>query len=522
MRPAKLLYIFMLTLLVLKINGQDVLTNNGLNKIYYPNGKLSSEGYMRNGQPDGYWRTYYPSGIIKSEGNRKNHLLDSIWVFYNEAGDTLRKVSYVMGKRNGYSIEYNVQHLQDPMLRGKVVSRELYVNDKKEGLSTYYFANGKLREEAQYADNKRNGIAREFDTDGQLITLQRFYNGILVEREKINRTDEKGLKQGIWKTYYPNGRVKTEVNYKDDLLSGSYKEYDESGNVSVLLQYSKGLLIEQKDTADLDIEIVNRTDEEGNIIYSGSYRKNIPVGIHREYDKNGKVTNAYLYSDNGSKIGEGIITNEGKKEGAWKYYYDSGSVRAAGNFSNNLEQGNWKFYYGNGKTEQTGVFKNGKTDGVWKWYYENGDLKREEEYFEGREEGICVEYDTVGNVITSGSYFDGQKEGEWVYKAGDYSEKGKYVGDLKDGKWQAYYSDGKLRYEGNFVQGNPDGEHIFYYPNGKIKELNYYVMGIQEKNWKKFDENGLLLITITYRDNKEYRINGEKVEFVENDVKLIE
>ena len=72
------------------------------------------------------------------------------------------------------------------------------------------------------------------------------------------------------------------------------------------------------------------------------------------------------------------------------------------------------------------------------------DLKREEEYYEGRAEGIYVEYDTVGAVMVSGKYFDGQKEGEWFYKVGDYTEKGKYVGDLKDGKWQAFYTDGKL------------------------------------------------------------------------------
>jgi len=135
---------------------------------------------------------------------------------------------------------------------------------------------------------------------------------------------------------------------------------------------------------------------------------------------------------------------------------------------------------------------------------------------------VSAEYDSIGNVITKGTYFDGQKEGEWFYKAGDYSEKGKYVGDLKDGKWQAFYNDGKLAYEGEYIQGNPDGEHVFYYNDGKIKEINYYVMGIAEKNWKKYDENGVLLITITYKDNKEYRINGEKIEFAQDDVKLIQ
>lgn len=520
MKSLRFLPFFVLLGTILPVQGQE--NKSGYTKLYHPNGKLASEGLMRNGQPDGYWKTYFPTGVIKSEGNRKNHLLDSIWIFYNEAGDTLQKVSYIMGKRNGYTTGYQVINSQDPLLRGKVISRELFVNDKREGLSLYYYPEGLIKEEVQYVNNKRQGWTREFDKEGKLISLQRFNNGTLVERERINRSDEQGLKQGVWKTYFPNGRIRSEINYRDDLLNGPYKEYDENGNVSVLLQYAKGVLLEEQDTAGLDIEIRNELDSEGNVVYSGSYRKDIPVGIHRIFDKNGRVINAFLYSDYGIKMGEGIITSEGKKEGEWKYFNTDGTTRSSGNYVNNLEQGTWKYYFGNGKTEQSGIFKNGKADGLWKWYYGNGGIKREEEYFEGKEEGVSIEYDTLGNIITSGNYFDGQKEGEWIYRAGDYSEKGKYIGDLKDGKWQAFYRDGKLKYEGNFVQGNPDGEHVFYYPNGQIKELNYYIMGISEKNWKKFDENGLLLITITYKDNREYRINGQKVEFAENDIKLIQ
>ncbi|MBN1790863.1 MAG: toxin-antitoxin system YwqK family antitoxin [Bacteroidales bacterium] len=520
MKSLCFLPVFIFLVSILTVHGQEI--KNGYTKLYHPNGKMASEGLMRNGQPDGYWKTYFPTGVLKSEGNRKNHLLDSIWIFYNEAGDTIQKVSYIMGKRNGFTTGYQVLNTQDPLLRGKVISRELFVNDKREGLSLYYYPEGSIREEVQYVNNKRQGITREFDKEGKLITLQRFNNGTLVERERINRSDEQGLKQGVWKSYYPNGRIRSEVNYRDGLLNGPFKEYDENGNVSVLLQYTKGVLIEEQDTAALDIEIRNELDSDGNVVYSGSFRKNVPVGIHRIFDGSGKVVNAFLYNDSGIKLGEGIITSEGKKEGEWKYFNMDGTIRSSGNYSNNLEQGTWKYYFGNGKTEQTGVFKNGRADGLWKWYYVNGGIKREEEYFEGKEEGVSIEYDTLGNIITSGSYFDGQKEGEWIYQAGDYSEKGVYIGDLKDGKWQAFYRDGKLKYEGNFVQGNPDGEHVFYYPNGQIKEINYYVMGISEKNWKKFDENGLLLITITYKDNREYRINGQKVEFAENDIKLIQ
>jgi len=522
MKSRIILFGFLLLFTIANVWAQEEMVKNGYTKVYYPNGKVSSEGMMKNGLPDGYWKTYFPTGVIKSEGNRRNHMLDSIWVFYNEMGDTLQKVDFVMGKRNGYVTEYKYQDIQDPMRRGTIVSRELYVNDKRAGKSYYYYETGQLKEVVDYLDNKKNGNYVEYDRKGNVITLQRYINGALVERERINRLDQGGLKQGVWKEFYENGRVKREASYKDDQLNGYYKEYDENGEVKVLLQYTEGRILERADTAEIDIEVRNTLDSLGNVVFSGSYRKNVPVGIHRMYNKEGKVTNAFLYNDNGVKLGEGIITAEGKKEGPWTYFYSSGKVRAKGKYSNNQEIDVWRFYFEDGKTEQTGIFKNGKYDGTWQWYYGNGNIKREEDYFEGREEGNSIEYDSIGNVIAKGSYFDGLKEGEWIYQAGDYMEKGKYVGDLKDGKWQAYYANGKLKYEGSYLQGNPDGEHTYYYSNGKIKEIDTYVMGIADKNWRKYDENGNLLITITYRDNREYRINGQKIDFEQDDIKLIQ
>ena len=56
------------------------------------------------------------------------------------------------------------------------------------------------------------------------------------------------------------------------MLNGSFKEYDEDGNIKVILQYAKGALVEETDTVDMEIEIRNTYDAEGNLVYSGSYR----------------------------------------------------------------------------------------------------------------------------------------------------------------------------------------------------------------------------------------------------------
>ena len=63
----------------------------------YDNGVVSSEGYMLNGKPEGYWKTYYEDGLLKSEGNRLNQQLDSIWKFYSPTGSMTQQISYKDG-----------------------------------------------------------------------------------------------------------------------------------------------------------------------------------------------------------------------------------------------------------------------------------------------------------------------------------------------------------------------------------------------------------------------------------------
>jgi antitoxin component YwqK of YwqJK toxin-antitoxin module len=86
--------VVLIVLSVLFVNAQDTILSNGHNVFHYPNGKVSSEGFMVNGQPDGYWKTFYEDGTLKSEGNRKNFLLDSAWRFYDDSGKIVVEINY--------------------------------------------------------------------------------------------------------------------------------------------------------------------------------------------------------------------------------------------------------------------------------------------------------------------------------------------------------------------------------------------------------------------------------------------
>jgi uncharacterized protein len=490
---------------------------DGYQIFKYPNGSVSSEGLIKNGKPEGFWKSYYVTGIKKSEGKRTSFQLDSIWIFYDQVGDTTEKINYLFGKKNGWYYKYK----KDPSTGVYLWSKELFAGDRKEGTAYIYFPDNKVQQTIAYNNGKKEGLSKEYDKEGNVITLFEYSNDFLVSRERINRLDNKGLKQGEWKEFYPNGRIKSEKTYKDDLMHGYYKEYDNRGKLVLTMLYENGSIVKSRVEDEPDIEIINKYDQDGKLIYSGPYRNKVPVGIHREYGKDGKVTNALRYNDNGLLLSEGIVDEAGNLNGKWKDIYPNGNVQAEGQFTDNRRSGMWKFYNLSQKVEQTGSFNNGRPDGLWKWYYDNGALLREEEYFQGQRDGSCTEYSVSGEIIAQGLYSDGEKNGEWKYKTGDFTEEGKYIIGLKDGVWRSYYSGGQLKFKGNFVQGNPNGQQLYYYENGKIKEEQYFQMGIREKTWKKFNEEGLAVLVITYKNDMEFSINGVRIKLPESDTKLI-
>lgn len=515
----KKIVFFLFFALVCKISSaQDNTTlNDGYHEFKYPNGAISSEGLIKNGKPEGFWKSFYITGVKKSEGKRTNFLLDSIWVFYDQAGDTTEKINYLYGKKNGWYFKYK----KDASRGVYKWSKELFAADKKEGTAYQYFPDGKIQQTFSYNDGKKEGLSKEYDSEGNIITLLEYNNDFLVSREKINRTDKNGLKQGDWKDFYPSGGIKSEKTFKDDLIHGYYKEYDTRGRLVLTMLYDNGAIVKSKVEDEPDIEIVNKHDADGKLIYSGPYRNKVPVGVHREFGKDGKVTNSFIYNDNGLLLSEGIVDEAGNRNGKWKDLYANGKIQAEGQFADNRRTGLWKFYNAEEKVEQTGSYNNGRPDGLWSWYYETGTILKEEEYFQGQRDGLSTEYSPTGEVIAQGQYSDGERNGPWKFKSGDLSEEGKYITGLKDGVWKSFYNNGKLKFRGSFVQGNPDGQQSFYYENGKTKEDQFFQMGIRQKTWKKFSEDGTPLMVISYKDDIETSINGVKIKLPEGETKLI-
>jgi antitoxin component YwqK of YwqJK toxin-antitoxin module len=482
---------------------QGEVNPNGYN-VFKENGKITSEGTLRDGKPDGYWKTYYPSGKIKSEGNRKNFLLDSTLKFYNDKGILATEFNYKNNKKNGFKKSYDDED-------GKLLTAENYIEDIKSGPAFFYYKSGKIKKKINFVNGREEGTSYEFDEDSTIISIYDYQMGFLKKQEKINRRDEQKRKQGMWKEFYVNGVVKSEGKYLDGKKDGFFKEYSPDGSLLNAEKFINGNI--QTNVPELaKIDTKTSYYPGGKIKYSGGYKNEKPEGIHREYDTLGNIIKSKIFTE-GYLKSEGILDEQGKQQGIWKEYHSNGKLKSKGEYKEGKRIGYWEFYHPEGTVEQKGKYdKKGRPQGEWKWYYENGQLLRDENYVDGKEDGIMTEYSDSGKVITKGEYIDGNREGAWFYELNNYREEGTYKNDKRDGEWKHFYiPGGNLRFIGKFVDGNPDGRHKFYYPNGNINQEGEYRAGNKEGAWKFYTEDGFLFLIIWYENDVEIKYDGVKI-----------
>ena len=111
------------------------------------------------------------------------------------------------------------------------------------------------------------GIGKDYYEDKSLRLVAPYLNGkVITYYENGNIGYEQNYKdgnlEGLTKTYYESGKLNLELNYKNDLLDGLSKGYYENGQLSAQENYKEG---------KRNGELVNY-DEKGNIILRLIYK----------------------------------------------------------------------------------------------------------------------------------------------------------------------------------------------------------------------------------------------------------
>jgi antitoxin component YwqK of YwqJK toxin-antitoxin module len=259
-----------------------------------------------------------------------------------------------------------------------------------------------------------------------------------------NQLDQTGLKQGYWvitaemsgDRSYPTGAKVEEGFYKDDLRDGVWKKYYPSGKLRSEITYVLG----KPHGYYVTFYSNGGIEEQGNWIDE----KN--VGEFKRYYENGKVHQHFYFNE------------QGKRHGIQYYFHENGNPALVVDIKNGIESGLQKRFNPDGTLAEEKIFEHGKVKaGSTKTYKQpkaiepkadpnNPEIGREVSADRSKfktnpaipfeQNGYNTLYDVNGNITQSGEFKNGKLyNGKWYrYNSSgvlvkiDLFRKGKYIG----------------------------------------------------------------------------------------------
>lgn len=288
---------------------------------------------------------------------------------------------------------------------------------------------------------------------------------------------------------------------------------------------------------------VDTNINDGNVVVKSKsieYKKGIPTGNFKIYDKNGLVIIEAKLKNKEKNIFQGqmvTIADDKLRKAIGEFSLDTDYLIEGISYEDidlpfeSIINGDIEVKYKNNQIKYRGKYKNSKRIGEHVSYFENGNLEAKGEY---REDGSAnrVEYYMNGNLALRELFSDYNNRihngiYERYYESGQLEVREKYF-ENGDSIYEEFYFNGNLKKKCNYRNYDEEkvlnGEYIEYYENGKVKANAYYNNNMLEKfainysngvlgflgdrkkgNGKMYLKNGQLLLSL---ENGKYYMNG--------------
>jgi antitoxin component YwqK of YwqJK toxin-antitoxin module len=185
---------------------------------------------------------------------------------------------------------------------------------------------------------------------------------------------------------------------------------------------------------------------------------------------------------------------EGRKQGHWIKKYQNGNVMYDGFFSNDKPTGEFKRYYDDSTLKSVLVFSKNGTEAKASLFYSNGLVASAGKYVNQLKEGKWQFFSAIskGLLVSEVEYSGDKKNGSSVkyYPDSTIAEKVCYVNDVRNGEYVKYYPGGTLSLKTNYLNGKMDGKFEAFYENGKPEFLGQYKNDLREGTWIIYRKDG--------------------------------
>ena len=272
----KFLFIFLVFLVnsIFSYSSIKTSTDEELQKVFDKNKEIIV--VYRNSIKDNIPKKYIENIIPKEEFNisNDNHIKITIRYtqknksyilaeIYTPNGDLAVKTEIKLRKKILFNeieklireIEDNEGSNQSDILNNKF--SESFEKNVKSFVSYSYYDDGSVNSKTEY-DFDRKSITMLIYGDGKILskTIAKYKGSIQDENMDIDfyeNLTKTFIKMKVKKvengqevrTFYPSGKLESVGVYKDNILNGEYKEYDESGNLIKEILYKDGIEVKK-------------------------------------------------------------------------------------------------------------------------------------------------------------------------------------------------------------------------------------------------------------------------------------
>ncbi len=273
------------------------------------NNKPSTTLVYVNGVKHGVYSYFDFYGRKVTEGQYLNGKLHDKMIWYHENGNLETEVNYVYGELDGAYIDY----YED----GTIESKHHYSLGKLHGEGITYYKDGTIKSKDEYHYNERFGRRENYCSSGNLQLVRFYEHGRLIGYSYLDENSEEipmiPIEDETSKivSYYNNGKISRELEYKDGYLHHVYKEYFFSGQLKEEKYYDnrelEGNMTEYFPNGNIKKEqqyisgningIAKEYFDNGNLKKEETYLYDIKEGITRKYNETGKLILEETYFD---------------------------------------------------------------------------------------------------------------------------------------------------------------------------------------------------------------------------------
>ncbi|HNJ28253.1 MAG TPA: tetratricopeptide repeat protein [Ferruginibacter sp.] len=440
---------------------------------YFRSGKISSKSNYVKDESSGNYTEYHENGKLKRSGLLKEGKYSGPWKWYFDNGQTEYICNYEDGEFEGEFLSFYAN--------GKPETRCSYKQGKVDGKKEYFDDDGIIYNETIFEKGRLRDI-RFFDKKGNVIgsTSSRKGNANIVffapdgSKSQEGYFSKDGYQEGKGVTYYKNGTISSESNYKNGMLEGKKTSYYANGKISREQEYSN----DSKNGYSVSYH------QNGTVSEEGWYVNDERQGTFLSYNQLGQVTSK-LYYLNDKIHGEAVYLEANGKISHYEYYQYGWLMKIAqldtlGNTvaKAELEKGEARvqFKYQNGKPYFESNYKHYNLEGPYRVFYGDGSRSSLGYYKYGNSDSTYTAWFNNGKPKIEGRYKNLERDGIWKYyfRDGGLSQTEPYVNGKLEGKGISYNEDGTVDKEYNYKNGNMDGPCIYYGENKQVALVIYY------------------------------------------------